>query len=405
MRMISSNIESQMQRSSWIRKMFEKGAELKQQFGSEKVFDFSLGNPDIPPPADTRAVLTELADQLSRPLGMGYCPNAGLPVFREALAAMLSREQQVELKAAQVVVTCGAAGAITSFFRAVLEPGDEVICPAPYFVEYGSYCGHFGGVLRAVPSLAPDFRLDLAAIRAALTEQTRVVLINSPNNPTGCVYTQEELSALGDWINSVNENRERPLYLVSDEPYRFLAYDGVAVPPVLPLSPFALVLGSFSKKLSIPGERIGYLAANPHMPDVQTLMNAVTLTIRTLGFVNAPVIGQRMALRLLDAGVDLDIYLSRRNAMAAVLRGAGINFAMPKGAFYFFPEAPGGDDIRFVAALLEKNILAVPGTGFGFPGYFRLAFSIDEDVIRRSAPAFKAAAAAYVHGLRPDAVS
>jgi len=395
MRMISRNIESQMQRSSWIRKMFEKGAELKQQFGAGNVFDFSLGNPDIPPPANTRATLIELADQLSGPLGMGYCPNAGLPVFREALAAMLTQEQQVDLSAAQVVVTCGAAGAITAFFRAVLEPGDEVICPAPYFVEYGSYCGHFGGVLKAVPSLAPDFRLDLAAIKGALTEQTRVVLINSPNNPTGCVYSQAELSALGDWINRVNLDRERPVYLVSDEPYRFLAYDGVVVPPVLPLSPFALVLGSFSKKLSIPGERIGYIAANPQMPDVQILINAVTLTNRTLGFVNAPVIGQRMALKMLDAGVDLSIYLRRRNAMAAVLKAAGISFALPKGAFYFFPEAPGGDDIRFVAALLERNILAVPGTGFGYPGYFRLAFSIDEDVIQRSAPAFKETVAAY----------
>jgi len=320
-------------------------------------------------------------------------------VLREALAGMLSEEQQVDVKAAHVVVTCGAAGALTSFFRAVLEQGDEVICPAPYFVEYGAYCGHFGGVLKPVPSVAPDFRLDLEAIKAELNEKTRVILINSPNNPTGCVYTQEELSALGNWISSVNEDRERAVYLVSDEPYRFLAYDGIEVPPVLPLSPFALVLGSFSKKLSIPGERIGYLVANPQMPDVQILINAVALTNRTLGFVNAPIIGQRMVLNMLDAGVDMDIYLSRRDAMAAVLTEAGIRFAMPKGAFYFFPEAPGGDDIKFVAALLEKNILAVPGTGFGYPGYFRLSFSIDEDVIKRAGPAFKEAVTAYKAGL------
>jgi aspartate aminotransferase len=394
MQMISKSIETQMKRSSWIRKMFEKGAELKQQFGAENVFDFSLGNPDIPPPANTRDILIELADQLTKPLGMGYCPNAGLPPFREALAEMLTEEQQVDVKAENIVVTCGAAGAITSFFRAVLEQGDEVICPAPYFVEYGSYCGHFGGVLKPVPSIAPEFSLDLEAIKAALTENTRVVLINSPNNPTGCVYTQQELSQLGDWINAVNENRERPVYLVSDEPYRFLTYDGVEVPPVLPLSPFALVLGSFSKKLSIPGERIGYLVANPQMPYVQLLINAVTLTNRTLGFVNAPVIGQHMALKMLDAGVDMDVYLSRRDTMAMVLKDAGIKFSMPKGAFYFFPEAPGGEDLKFVAALLEKNILAVPGTGFGYPGYFRLAFSIDEDVIRRSASAFKDAVSA-----------
>lgn len=400
MRMISKNIQSQMENSSWIRKMFEKGAELKQKFGAENVFDFSLGNPDIPPPANTRETLIELADQLSQSLGMGYCPNAGLPVFRQALAEMLAKEQQMEVQAAHVVVTCGAAGALTAFFRAVLEPGDEVICPAPYFVEYGAYCGHFGGVLRPVPSVAPAFQLDLEGIKAALTQETRVVLINSPNNPTGCVYSRETLRELGNWISEINVGRVRPVYLISDEPYRFLAYDNVEVPPVLPLTPFALVLGSFSKKLSIPGERIGYLVANPQMPDVQILINAVTLTVRTLGFVNAPVIGQRMALKMLDAGVDIGIYQRRRDAMAAVLKAAGINFSMPAGAFYFFPEAPGGDDVQFVNALLQRNILAVPGTGFGYPGYFRLSFSVEEDVIRRSAPAFKEVVASYKAALR-----
>ena len=397
MKMISASIETQMERSSWIRKMFEKGGELKQRFGAENVFDFSLGNPDIPPPSNTRDTLVALSDEVTGPLGMGYCPNAGLPPFRTALADMLTKEQQLDVKADHVVVTCGAAGALTSFFRAVLEAGDEVVCPAPYFVEYGAYCGHFGGVLKAVPSTPPEFKLNLDAIKEALTDKTRVILVNSPNNPTGCVYTQEELSALGEWVEGVNEGRERPLYLVSDEPYRFLAYDGVEVPPVLPLTRFSLVLGSFSKKLSIPGERIGYIVANPAMPDVELLLNAVTLTNRTLGFVNAPVIGQRMAMKMLDAGVDMDIYLRRRDAMAKVLTDAGIRFVMPKGAFYFFPEAPGGDDIKFVADLLENNVLAVPGSGFGFPGYFRLSFCVDEDVITRSAPAFKAAVEAYMH--------
>lgn len=395
MKMIAASIENQMERSSWIRKMFEKGGELKQKFGAENVFDFSLGNPDIPPPANTRETLIALADEVTKPLGMGYCPNAGLPPFRAALAKMLTKEQQLEVSAGHVVVTCGAAGALTSFFRAVLEPGDEVICPAPYFVEYGAYCGHFGGVLKAVPSSLPDFRLDLEAIKAALSEKTRVVLINSPNNPTGCVYNREELTALAEWIEAVNENRERPVYLISDEPYRFLAYDGVEVPPVLPLTRFALVLGSFSKKLSLAGERVGYIVANPAMPDVQLLLSAITLTNRTLGFVNAPVIGQRMALEMLDAGVDMEIYLRRRDAMAEVLGDAGIKFSMPRGAFYFFPEAPGGDDVKFVAALLEQNVLAVPGTGFGFPGYFRLSFCVDVAVISRSAPAFLAAMQAY----------
>ena len=393
MKVVASQIQAQMANASWIRKMFEKGAELKKQFGAENVCDFSLGNPDIPPPPRARDVLVSLAASAVQPLGLGYCPNAGLPAFREALASFLSAQQQVAVKAGQVVVTCGAAGALTSFFRAVLEPGDEVLCPAPYFVEYGAYCGHFGGVLKPVPALPPDFQPDLDAMETAVTDKTRVIIINSPNNPTGCIYSQATLARLGALVDRVNARRERALFLVSDEPYRFLAYDGAVVPPVLPLSPFTLVLGSFSKSLSLAGERIGYLTANPAMPDVDLLMNAVTMTNRTLGFVNAPVLGQRLAMALLNEGVDLSVYDRRRRAMAQVLADAGIRFAMPQGAFYFFPEAPGGDDLAFVRALLAHNVLAVPGSGFGFPGYFRLSFSVDEAVIARSAAGFSAAAA------------
>lgn len=265
------------------------------------------------------------------------------------------------------------------------------MCPAPYFVEYGAYCGHFGGVLKPVHALPPDFQPDLAAMEAAITEKTRVIIINSPNNPTGCVYSQATLTRLAELVDRVNVNRERPLFLLSDEPYRFLAYDNAVVPPVLPLSRFALVLGSFSKNLSMAGERIGYLVANPSMPDVTVLMNAVTMTNRTLGFVNAPVLGQRLAMALLEEGVDVSVYDRRRHAMAKVLKDAGVRFTMPQGAFYFFPEAPGGDDLAFVQALLEQNVLAVPGTGFGFPGYFRLSFSVEEKVIVKSAEGFKAA--------------
>jgi aspartate aminotransferase len=393
MQIIATGIQKQMAGASWIRKMFEKGLELKKQYGAENVFDFSLGNPDIPPPARTRDVLMDLAEQAVKPLGLGYCPNAGLPDFRVALAAHLAKQQQAPVKAEHVVVTCGAAGALTAFFRAVLEPGDEVLCPAPYFVEYGSYCGHFGGVLKPVPALTPDFQPDLVAMEAAVTDKTRVILFNSPNNPTGCVYSAETLKRLGQLVDRANAKRDRALFLVSDEPYRFLAYDGATVPPVLPVSPYTLVLGSFSKNLSLAGERVGYVVASPAMPDVQLLINAVTMTNRTLGFVNAPVLGQRLAMALLNEGVDLSIYDRRRQAMAAVLTDAGIRFTLPKGAFYFFPEAPGGDDQAFVQALLAQNVLAVPGAGFGFPGYFRLSFSVDEAVIAGSAAGFKAAVA------------
>ena len=383
--------------SSWIRKMFEKGMELKRQHGAEAVCDFSLGNPDVPPPAKTKAVLEAMASEAVKPLGLGYCPNAGIPAVREAIAAYLARQQQSPVSAGNVVMTVGAAGALVSFFRAVVAPGDEVICPSPYFVEYGSYCGHFGGVLKPVPSIADDgFRPDVAAIEAAITPKTRALLVNSPNNPTGCIYSEEDMRRLASVVNKVNAARGdegRPLFLLSDEPYRAFAYDGATVPPVLPLTPYAVVLGSFSKTLSLAGERIGYVAVSPQMPDGATLVNAVTLTNRTLGFVNAPVIGQRLAAALLDETADLDVYDRRRKLMAKVLTDAGVDFTMPRGAFYFFPKAPGGDDLAFVDALQDELVLAVPGRGFGMAGFVRLSCSVDEKIIARSADGFKRAVA------------
>ena len=395
MQTVTNQIKESMAGSSWIRKMFEKGLELKRQHGADAVCDFSLGNPDVPPPAKTKAALEAIAADAVKPLGLGYCPNAGIPAVREAIAAYLARQQQVPVSASNVVMTVGAAGALVSFFRAVIEPGDEVICPSPYFVEYGSYCGHFGGVLKPVPSIADEgFRPDISAIEAAITPKTRALLVNSPNNPTGCIYSAEDvrqLAALVDKNNAARSDGGRPLFLLSDEPYRAFAYDGATVPPMLPLTPYAVVLGSFSKTLSLAGERIGYVAVNPAMPDGDTLVSAVTLTNRTLGFVNAPVIGQRLATALLDETVDLEIYDRRRKLMAKVLSDAGVEFTMPRGAFYFFPKAPGGDDIAFVDALQDELILAVPGRGFGMAGFVRLSCSVDEKIIARSAEGFKRA--------------
>jgi len=230
-------------------------------------------------------------------------------------------------------------------------------------------------VLKPVPALKPGFDLDVAAMLAAIGPSTRVIIINSPNNPTGCVYSQATLARLAAGLEQVNRNRERPVFLLSDEPYRFLTYDGVVVPPILPLSPFAVVVGSFSKRLSIAGERIGYLAINPGMPDGGLLMQAVAMTTRTLGFVNAPVIGQKLALMLLNEGVDLGIYAHRRALMAQVLDAAGISYTMPQGAFYFYPAAPGGDDLAFVQHLLAENILAVPGREYGLADMIKLDFA------------------------------
>jgi aspartate aminotransferase len=395
MQTVTNEIKKSMEGSSWIRKMFEKGIELKKKHGVDAVCDFSLGNPDVPPPAAAKAALEAIAAEAVKPLGLGYCPNAGLPVVREAMAAYIAKQQAVSVEGRHVVLTVGAAGALVAFFRAVIEPGDEVICPAPYFVEYASYCGHFGGILKPVDSLPDEgFRPDFDAMERALTPRTRAILVNSPNNPTGCIYAAEDMKRLADIVNRVNATRERPLFLLSDEPYRAFAYDGAVVPPVLPLTPFAVVLGSFSKTLSLAGERIGYVVVHPDMPDGATLVNALTLTNRTLGFVNAPVIGQRLAMALLNETVDLAIYDRRRRLMAQVLSDAGIDFVMPRGAFYFFPKAPGGDDLKFVDVLQDELILAVPGRGFGMAGHVRLSCSVDEAIIARSADGFKRAVAA-----------
>ena len=396
MQTVTDSFAAAAGKASFIRKMFEKGIELKQQFGEDAVCDFSLGNPDVPPPEAARAVLHRLADDAIRPLGLGYCPNAGIPAVRDAIAAHLSKQQGVALRGADVMMTVGAASALVCFFRATIDKGDDVIVPSPYFVEYGNYCGHFGGVLKPVPT-HEDFSLDVPAIAAAVTPKTRAILVNSPNNPTGAIYSKDELASLVGVVERVNAERaekgERPLFLLSDEPYRAFAYDGAEVPAILPLSKFALVLGSFSKTLSMAGERIGYIAVNPALTaeDGGAMMTTLTLVNRTLGYVNAPVIGQRLAAAICDSTVDLDIYKRRHDLMAKVLEDAGIEFTMPRGAFYFFPKAPGGDDAKFVDALLEEKILAVPGSGFGRAGYIRLSCAVDEKIIARSAEGFKRA--------------
>ena len=392
MQILTQQMDNYIANSSWIRKMFETGIEMKQQFGAENVYDFSLGNPDLPPPAEVAEALSELASKAREPLAFGYVPNAGLPGVREKLATLVSREQKVGLKSDHVIVTCGAAGALNAFFRAVLDAGDEVICSAPYFVEYGFYAGNFGGVLRPVASLQPGFKLDLKGIEQAITPKTRAVIVNSPNNPTGCVSSAQELTELAQILKRHSQSGNRPIFLVSDEPYRFLTYDNAEVPSILPLYEFSVVAGSFSKSLSLAGERIGYIAVNPDMGGALQLVNGLVLANRILGFVNAPVIGQQILDRVIEHGVDVGLYDERRQAMAKVLSDAGYDFVMPEGAFYFFPKAPGnGDDKAFVRLLQEQNILAVPGSGFGYPGHFRVTFCMDKRIILNAAEGFRKA--------------
>ena len=368
--------------SSWIRKMFEEGSRMKAQFGAENVFDFSLGNPDLPPPPQFAQVLADLA-QNERPGCHAYMPNSGWPEVRAAVASRLAQEQGAPITAGDILMTCGAAGALNVVMKALLDPGDEVIIISPYFVEYTFYIDNHGGVAKIVPA-DKEFNLDLAAVAAALSEKTKAVLINSPNNPTGQVYSAESLAALGRLL----EAAAKPVCLIADEPYRKIIYDGAETPSAMAATVNSIVVSSYSKDLSLPGERIGYLAVHPDMPDKAALLNALTLANRILGFVNAPALMQRAVARLQEVSVDMSVYARRRELFCRILDEAGFEYVRPKGAFYLFPKTP-IDDVEFCQLLLEERILAVPGRGFGRPGHIRLAFCVDEAVIAKAAAGFK----------------
>lgn len=394
MSILADSVSGYLGHASWIRRMFEAGGQLKARYGAENVYDFSLGNPDLPAPPAVAQGLRAFAEHAEEPFAFGYMPNGGFAWARDRLAAHLSKEQGVKLTADDVILGCGAAGVLNAFLRAVLNPGEEMLSFAPYFVEYGFYVANHGGVFKAVMSKEDNFAPDLKALEEAIGPKTRVVLINSPHNPTGVIYSRKDLTALAGLLENKSQEYGRPIWLVADEPYRFLAYDGVEVPSVLPLYPYAVAISSCSKNMSLPGERVGYAAVSPRLPEKAELMAGLTLTNRILGFVNPPVVGQHILIAALGSQVDLSVYAARRKAMAEVLKSAGYAFRMPAGAFYFFPKAPGGDDVAFVNRLLEERVLAVPGSGFGCPGHFRLAFCVDESVIRKSAEGFAKARAA-----------
>lgn len=391
MKLLSDTMAENINKGSMIRRMFEAGIILKKQHGEDAVCDFSLGNPDLPPPPAVAEAMRELADTLDKPFSLGYMPNAGFPWARQALAEYVSKEHGVSVTGDDVVITCGAAGGLNVLFRTVLNPGDEVLAFAPYFVEYGAYVSNNNGVFKTVRTRPDTFAIDLDALEAAITPKTRALIVNSPHNPTGQVYSREELGGVAAILKRKSEENGRPIFLVADEPYRFLAYDGVEVPSLLPMYEYTVVGNSFSKNLSMPGERLGYLVLSPLMENRAELISGLTLANRVLGFVNPPVIGQYLAIAALNSPVDAGIYKRRRDAMAEVLQNAGYEFTMPKGAFYFFPKAPGGDDLAFIDRLAKELVLAVPGSGFGGPGHFRLAFCVDEKVIHRAADGLKRA--------------
>ncbi len=384
---ISQKMITFAERSSWIRKMFEEGAKLKARYGADQVCDFSLGNPDLAPPPAFSAALQKLAAQ-EGPGAHSYMPNGGYPFVRAAVAARISLEQEMTIGENEILMTVGAAGGLNVILKALLDPGDEVIILAPFFVEYNFYVDNHGGVSKIV-NTRPDFSLDLDAIKAAIGPKTKAIIINSPNNPTGQIYGSEELSGLAALLNGA----EQTIYLIADEPYRKIVFDNHQVPSIFKAYRHSLVVSSYSKDLSLPGERIGYIAVHPEIADQAQLIGAMTLANRILGFVNAPALMQKVVAQLQGVTVDTTIYTRRREIFCQVLKEAGYEFVPPKGAFYLFPKSPIADDAAFVGRLAEEKILAVPGRGFGMPGYFRLAFCVEDEVIRRSAPGFVAALA------------
>jgi aspartate aminotransferase len=383
---IAKKIKTSMSNSSMIRKMFEEGAVMKRKFGVDKVFDFSLGNPNVEPPEKFKNALLK---QAVKPISMkhGYTPNAGYVETRQAIAEKINSAYGLRLDSDHVIMSCGAAGALNVIFKALLDPLDQVIVPMPFFVEYPFYIDNYRGVTKYVKT-NNDFSLNIGAIEKAINKKTKAVLINSPNNPTGKVYGKKNIQALAALLKSKNRELNKTIYLISDEPYNEIVYDNITVPGILKAYPNSLVAYSYSKTLSLPGERIGYIAVNPRIQNANDVINALIFSTRILGFVNAPALMQRIVFSLQDASVDVKVYRRKRDLLCAGLTKAGYKFSRPEGAFYLFVKSPIPDDMQFVKMLLRKNILVVPGSSFGGPGYFRVAYCVDDATIINSIKGF-----------------
>ena len=387
---ISRSVRRSMEEGGWIRRMFEVGIALKAQYGEDKVFDLSLGNPVVEPPERFNEELRRLA-QNPAPGMHRYMPNAGYPETRCAVAETLAGETGLPFSGGDIVMSCGAAGAANVVLRATLNPGDEVIILSPFFGEYVYYIDNHNGAPVIVPT-TEDFQLDLAAIEAAITPRTRGLILNSPNNPSGVVYSADQVRELAGLLNRKQAALGTEIYIISDEPYRHLIYDGLTYPQVFPHYERTIVVNSHAKDLGLPGERIGYIAVHPDYPNKGELVDGMIFCTRTLGFVNAPALMQHLVRALQGVSVDVGEYQRKRDFLYSQLTEMGYSAVKPQGAFYLFPKSPLADDAAFVDALQEWNVLVVPGRGFGAPGHFRISYCVDDRVLEGAMEGFARAA-------------
>jgi len=383
---IAERMIRRVQEFAVIKNMFEEGRQLKAKHGEHNVYDFSLGNPDVPPPAAFRKALREMTE--SDALSFGYAPVAGHRQVLEGLAERLRGEHGVAVRPDLIVMTVGASGALNDIFRALVNPGEEILVPAPYFLGYTNYAFLVDAVLKPVPTNR-RFHLDLEAIAAAVTPRTRVVLVNSPNNPTGAVYTAAEINELGQTLEKASRRLGRRIYLVSDEPYRKITF-GAAIPSVFAAYPHTIIANSFSKELSLAGERIGYFAVHPNAEDAQEIVDAA-MVVNSMHIVNAPSLLQQVVAKVLGESVDVAAYERRRDLICGIMQETGYEFTRPEGAFYLFPKSPIADDARFTDILKTERILVSPGRAFGTPGYFRISYAVPEATIAGSREGFQRA--------------
>ncbi|MBF0292176.1 MAG: pyridoxal phosphate-dependent aminotransferase [Nitrospinae bacterium] len=386
---ISAKMAGMMERSSWIRRMFEEGERLSAELGRENVFDFTLGNPTGEPPREVRDELARLANEGKAGVHR-YMPNAGLPEVRRKIAEHLARESGELFGQQNVIMTVGAGGALNVIMKALLDPGDEVAIFAPYFAEYVFYVDNHQGKAVVVETDG-DFQIDVGALDRAVGAKTRVIVLNSPNNPTGAVYPESALKAVAQIADEKSRIHGRPVYIVMDEPYRKLTYDNAVVPNIFKVSNRVITATSHSKDLNLPGERIGHIAIHPGMQSAGRVFDAMTMSNRILGFVNAPALFQRLVAGFQDTPPQMDVYAANRRILLDGLASAGYRVTAPMGGFYIFARSPVEDDVAFAGILKKRNILVVPGVGFGRKGHFRIAFCCGTEQCKRAIPGFKSA--------------